>query len=249
MHEERDVVMSRMNGIESNTVPASDQLKNDQMIRMDTVSHAHHRILIVGNSITRHAPKPDIGWENDWGMAASSEANDYVHVLQRKVRSECRETSFCIAQLADWERQYWKSSELLESYRAAAQFNPSMIVMRLAENVPAQEYDREPFGPYYEQLIDYLNPKQDAQVIVTTSFWPSQVDDEIRRIARKRGYSLVELGELGQKIEYSAAGLFEHSGVAAHPGDRGMAAIADAIWEKLEPILKAREVSGNEPRC
>ena len=43
------------------------------------------KILFVGNSITRHGPNPAIGWTNNWGMAASAEAKDYVHVVQSAV--------------------------------------------------------------------------------------------------------------------------------------------------------------------
>ena len=43
--------------------------------------------LFVGNSLTKCRPKPDIGWTNDCGMAASASENDYVHLLMKnKVR-------------------------------------------------------------------------------------------------------------------------------------------------------------------
>ena len=59
----------------------------------------------------------------------------------------------------------------------------------------------------------------------------------IRAVAQKRNYPLVELGALGMQDEMKALGLFEHTGVAVHPGDCGMAAISDAIWVMLETLL------------
>lgn len=37
------------------------------------------KILFVGNSITKHAPKADINWLNDCGMAASQTDKDYAY--------------------------------------------------------------------------------------------------------------------------------------------------------------------------
>lgn len=39
------------------------------------------RLLFAGNSITRHGPAPEIGWDHDHGMAASGPDHDYVHRL------------------------------------------------------------------------------------------------------------------------------------------------------------------------
>ena len=43
------------------------------------------RVLFVGNSITLHGPRPQIGWTNNWGMAATARDRDYVHLLQKKI--------------------------------------------------------------------------------------------------------------------------------------------------------------------
>ena len=69
--------------------------------------------------------------------------------------------------------------------------------------------------------------------MLTTSFWKHPGDTEIIKVAEERGYRWADLGELGEDETMKAIGLFEHSGVANHPGDKGMAAIADAIFEKI----------------
>jgi hypothetical protein len=38
-------------------------------------------ILFLGNSITRHGPRPDIGWSNNWGMAATALKQDGEPVI------------------------------------------------------------------------------------------------------------------------------------------------------------------------
>ena len=53
-------------------------------------------------------------------------------------------------------------------------------------------------------------------------------------IAKEKNYPLVSLGDLGELDEMKAIGKFEHSGVAAHPGDKGMQNIADRIWYEME---------------
>jgi len=34
-----------------------------------------------------------------------------------------------------------------------------------------------------------------------------------------------------------AIGLFDHTGVANHPGDRGMEAIAERLWHEMDPLV------------
>src|SRR6266576_1806397 len=38
-------------------------------------------VVVVGNSITFHGPKPAAGWYGDWGMAAPSADKDFSHLV------------------------------------------------------------------------------------------------------------------------------------------------------------------------
>ena len=54
---------------------------------------------------------------------------------------------------------------------------------------------------------------------------------------KENGYPCVDLGDLGQDDRMKAIGLFEHTGVANHPGDEGMNAIAKRILKVLKEYL------------
>jgi len=84
-----------MEAIKENTVSAKGQLVNSDSLRFYGDENAKIKILIVGNSITRHGVLPSIGWYHDFGMAASAEENDYVHLLMKKWRE--RNVDFFLA--------------------------------------------------------------------------------------------------------------------------------------------------------
>ena len=218
-----------MNGREENTVQAEGQMRNTNTLRYYGNPSAPKRILIVGNSITRHGPLASIGWNCDWGMAASAEEKDYVHLLLNKWR-DCGEDVFlCVKQAADWEVAVNQGKPDLSEYRPLASFSADVVIFRLAENIGGG-IDREYFGRCLREFLLAVAPPS-AQILLTTSFWENEpVNAELRALASERGYALAELAPLGADRSMKAYGAFEHEGVCAHPSDRGMEAIAEAIF-------------------
>jgi hypothetical protein len=222
-----------MNQIDKNDVPAAAQLHEISHVSYVNSEGKGLRVLVVGNSITLHEAKPEIGWYNSFGMAASAKERDYVHLLMGKIAAAYPDAAFCIAQVAQWEQQYANGSALLPQYAAARDFGADVIIMRCIENCHNRTLDPMVLKREYSKLVDFLKSNPAAKVILTTGFWKHYGDGVIRAIGEERGYPVVELGDLGELDEMKAIGLFEHKGVANHPGDKGMQVIADRIWEVI----------------
>lgn len=221
-----------MNQIEKNTVSANNQLEETEYVTFINPNGKGKRILFVGNSITRHGFLPEIGWYNDFGMAASCIENDYVHILASKLDKIYPDAVYCVCQVALWETKYQEGESILFEYESAHNFDADIVVMRIIENCKTDDFDRNAFYKEYVKLIKYLNPKN-GKVILTSGFWKHVGDEVIEKVAEDFNYPFAYLGELGENDKMKALGLFEHEGVAVHPGDEGMKEIANIIYNKI----------------
>ena len=214
-----------------NTVPAEDQLKDVGSVRFE--GDGGIKVLFIGNSITWHGTKTDIGWSGDYGMAASAREKDYVHVLASMLGEKYGKVSVCIAQLASWEGNYVSDTILEEKYAPARDFDADIIVVRIGENMP--KGSAPACKPYFDRMIKYFKVREGQKVIITDSFWRNDARDSmIREIAEENGYAFCRIGDLENDPENMAIGQFEHRGVAIHPSDLGMERIAKRIFLKIE---------------
>ncbi len=223
--------------IDKNTVSARNQLKDSNIISFENLMGEGKRILFVGNSITRHGPLESIGWLNDWGMAASSKDKDYVHLTEKKILEKDSEASFCICQAAEWEVNYLNGEENLPTFKPAQDFEADIIVFRLIENCPHKDFNGEVFKEEFKKLVAFLDKSGTAKKIIASSFWMRPGDEDLEEVSKELGADFIYLGELGEDAAFRADGLFEHEGVAAHPGDKGMEEISRLIFEKMEKYL------------
>ncbi len=222
--------------MEDNTVSSQNQLSREESIFGK--GGTGKKILFLGNSITRHAPSPTIGWFNNWGMAASSIDKDYVHKTMQKVWEQQPETSFLVAQVSRWETEFWNEKVIDDNFAEAMEYDADIIVMRAVENMRNADIEVHDFEAGYCMLIDKMNKSGKANIVLTSSFWSSPARDEkIKKIADERGYKYIFIGDLGSDDKYTAKGLFEHSGVAAHPGDLGMQVIAERVFDAIKEYL------------
>jgi len=220
--------------MEKNTVDAKDQLTDSKYVRFMNLAGNGKRIMFVGNSITLHGILPPIGWYHEYGMAASKKENDYVHILMEKLNKIMPDSQFCICQVAEWERNYKDGESKHSLFKDARNFNADIIVARFIENCPNTDFDSSIFKKELHSILAFLNKSQKAKMVLTTGFWKHPGDHAIIEYAKENNLPCVELGDLGEREEMKAIGLFEHSGVANHPGDLGMKNIAERIFNVIK---------------
>jgi len=223
--------------MEKNSVDARNQLTESSCTCFHRAGAKGKRVLFLGNSITLHGIRPQIGWYGEWGMAASAEEKDYVHVAERIILAQYPDTAFCICQAAEWEVNYRNGSDKHAVYQAARDFEPDIIVMRIIENCKKDGFDGAAFRRELDSLLSFLDRSGNARVVLTTGFWRHPGNEDILLYARERGLPCLELSDLGEMDEMKALGQFEHRGVANHPSDLGMQTIAERISQRILAIL------------
>ena len=206
--------------------------QTDGKFKIYNAKNSNLKILFIGNSITLHEPAPKIGWNNNFGMAASSEENDYVHQVIKGLNVKYGSVSYAVCNASDWEFNFY-DEELLKKFLPLRNFNADIIVFRIGENVNREMLGKYDYAKYFEKFVKSLI-KDDTKIIVTNTFWAYDlISNPMEKVAKQNGYVFVNISDLGFKDENKAIGLFEHAGVASHPGDLGMKRIAERILKVL----------------
>lgn len=216
-------------------VHSADQSAEKPMIGTLSVG----KVLFLGNSITLHGPAPQIGWEGNWGMAASAEDLDYVHLLTADIaKAAGTRPQIMVKNVADFERAH-ANFDVAKEFEKQLAFQPDLVILAIGENVPELESDelKNKYAAAFKHLLKTLKQNDRTTIFVRSSFWPNQTKDEIMRAASAdAGVTFVDISDLGRDKSNAASAerKFDHAGVAAHPGDKGMRAIADALFEAIK---------------
>lgn len=197
------------------------------------------KVLYLGNSITLHGPAPKIGWTGNWGMAASAVEKDYVHLLTAEIgKASGVQPEVKVRNIAPFEVGY-ETFDIAKGLKEELDFQADLVIVAIGENVtaPATDEAKAAFAEAFAQLLAALQQHGDPVIFVRSSFWPNPTKDGImRQTSADAGAIFIDISKLGhdQSNEASAERKFEHDGVAAHPGDKGMQAIADAIFAAIQ---------------
>lgn len=196
------------------------------------------KILFLGNSITKHGPKKDIDWSGNWGMAASAESKDYVHVFTTSLtQKQGSAPEILVKNIADFERAH-QGYDFAAKLKEAIDFNADLIVLAIGENVPGLKTAEEKTRLQADvtALLKSLQGTRKPTILVRSCFWANAAKDEaLRGACDAAGGIYADLSTLSKdkSLYGSAEREFKHAGVANHPGDKGMAAIAEELLKVL----------------
>jgi hypothetical protein len=193
-------------------------------------------VLILGNSITRHGPYPPIKWYGDWGMAASAQDKDYVHLLTDKLKQSMpnRALQVYAENIAYWESDFDYDFLKEQSIKTLIEKNIhiDLLIIRLGENSQPSYLQNHNYEKALIKLIDKFKTSE-TKVLITGTFWPSSyLDGILSKVAYDRSYPFVQLYDLTQDVKNKALDTYE-GGVGEHPSDLGMSHIADRIFNKI----------------
>jgi hypothetical protein len=200
-----------------------------------------NRILFLGNSITLHGPLESIGWTGNWGMAASEQSKDYVHLLTKQIAEAAQGSpETMVRNIADFERNY-SAYDVPGTLREAINFNADLIIVAIGENVGQLKTDNDQaaFSEAVKKLLVELKGDNNPTILLRSTFWSDAGKNAALKTAcTATDVQFVDLGGLDADEANFARSerKIEHAGVAGHPGDRGMRAIADALWIAIKKI-------------
>ncbi|MBR2837167.1 MAG: hypothetical protein IKE55_00115 [Kiritimatiellae bacterium] len=196
------------------------------------------RVLVYGNSIALHGRAPKIGWDREWGMAASSRDRDFAHLVVAGLEERRGERAdYRIRNLAVVERNFRTNLTDFAELADDVAYAPDYVVIAIGENVPS--LDAAAAADYTRMLAALAGPLARSAkrpvVVMRSPFWKNAVKAECTaKAAKEAGAVYVDAGPLGDDESNMAIGLFSHQGVARHPGDLGMRRIADLILKAME---------------
>lgn len=192
-----------------------------------------YRVVVLGNSITYSPANPTIGWNGNWGMAASALDSDFVHILTKRLKSSNAASDLMSKNIAAFETSFdtYDIPANLQTYR---DFKPDLLILRIGENVTRKD-DSVLFAQKYVELLNYFkagNPN--VKILAVGSVWPERGMSD--RVLQKNS-EYVSLAAMHTELSYFAFGLFTNPGVASHPANKGMRFMADKIWDGARRLI------------
>ncbi len=178
-----------------------------------------HNMLVIGDQISAHAPAPELNWPNNWGMGATAEDKDYVHLLYNMLKKESPELTLEIDSIM--------YKDEMTGWTHLVPNDADLIIVQLSEGYKGRIKPEE-YGQAYLQMLRELRGDRKITIVCVGSWSKLELDKPIERAAAEAGAIYVPLRAVRYIPAFRVA-----TKIGAVPNDRGMEKIAEAIFERL----------------
>jgi len=183
-------------------------------------------------------------------MAASSPENDYVSQLLQLLSEKSRGETWMADRLSagalekDSEKFKLTSSSIQQSKKA------DVVIVTVGDNVTPGASNVDAFSKTYLKTLNTLRPLNGVLACVGTWWTNPLINKIIQDSCRMAGGIYVDISGLSDSPENVAGNQrnIAHKGVAAHPGDRGMKAIAVRIYKLMQHGDRLEKISQPGPQ-
>jgi hypothetical protein len=210
---------------------ASSQSASESEKQPDVTPTGHVRIAIIGNSITSHWAKPDVGWFQSNGMAASNVAHDFAHLLIHKIRATAADSY--VRNFYPFETDSKGAADNIASLTPVIADPPEIVVIELGDNVAGRNPMKlAAFDSNYAALLDKV--KGAKKLFCLSTWWERRFTDMIiEHQCKAAGGTFVYIGDIYVDPINRDLSLPHYPGafVDKHPKDYSMQRIAFRLWK------------------
>ncbi len=210
--------------------------------KTDTLS-----VLVLGNSLVWHPPSKKVDWDRNWGMAASKKEKDFVHQLEKQLNQKFDNRVNLMFDNVNFDRNLLKletvdANDNFSQFEKYLQQKPHLVILRVGDNVRFKtSQDKMIWKKKYRSFINFLNHGQDPVFIHTSSWYANhQASAIIKEVALETNTAYLDIHHLyNDKSNWAQSNqTFKVEAVGSHPGDKGMAAIAELLYQTINKYCK-----------
>lgn len=226
------------------------EIKGEEELRGDGVAiiatEENFDYVALGNSVTCNEIS-ELWWSN-WGMAATTEENDYVHIVSRWLEGQsAKPVTTTVLDIKKWEVAPDRNAAL-DDYDKYFNEHTDLVTLQTGENITE---GKETLGTDYPALVKRIREKApNAQILMLGEvLWPKDDIEAAKHAAcDQNGITFIDVSDflaayeedtfrssLGTQV-YGADGnlhAIDNEVVAAHPDDEGMANIAQHFIDNI----------------
>ncbi len=184
-------------------------------------------LVVIGNSITLHAPNPAIGWYGDWGMAAPAAEMDFSHLVAGELTLPLSVNNLGI------ESQ--PTNSLPQIPVLAEKVGPgTIVILELGDNAPFGG-NVAGFESAYEQLAATMGSKGGSLVCVSTWWHYQNIDEMVQTACEAHSGHYVYIGDLFTDPDNTDRQSTAYSNwqVNDHPRQWGHLHIAERVLDQI----------------